>query len=157
MAGRIRAAMLVRAAFRRYDAGDFAGAEERVKAALALRPGLENGDMYLGILALKQGRAGEAKALLEKAYAGSADPSTAAALGAACLMLGEHAAARGFFEAAIKAFPVLFDLRYHIGLSWLLEGRRRKAVEEFHAMALREDGPLFERIKRLKDHSGGGK
>ncbi len=154
MFGGLKSSLHVRSAMKDYEKGDYAHAEEQVKRAMAANPGLPEGGLYLGILALKQGRIAEAKGLLEHAFKQEESPTAASALGAAFLLLGEHEAARKHFEAAIKAFPVLFDLRYHIGLSWLLQGERRKALAEFHAMARKEDAPLMERMKRLRGLSG---
>lgn len=152
--GRLAAFLQVRKALRLYDRGEYAAAEEALEGALAERPGLAERDQYRGILALKQGRVEEALPLLRQAYEKDEAIPAAVALGAAELLRGRGEEARRWFGRALDAFPVMFELSYHVGLSWLREKKKRKAIEVFASMLAREDEPLFQRLDRLREAAG---
>jgi tetratricopeptide (TPR) repeat protein len=154
MFSRLAAERLVRKALREYERKEYARSEDLVRRALALRPGLSEAEGYLGILALKQGRLEEARERLEKTAGANGDLTVQVALGAAELLSGNPSKARSWFEKALSAFPVLFEMRYHLGLAWLREKKKRKALGEFIEMFRREDEPLFLRLERLEEKIG---
>jgi tetratricopeptide (TPR) repeat protein len=151
---RLAAARRVKKALRLYDRGKYAESQEELRQALVLRPDLPEADQYHGILDLKQGRAAEALPRLRKAWEKNEDITVAVALGAAELLEGREEAARTWFQKALDAFPVLYDLDYHIGLAWLREKKGRKARVCFLRMLRREDEPLFIRLERLRNRCG---
>jgi len=149
---RLAAARRVKKALRLYDRGEYVESQEELRLALTLRPDLPEADQYQGILDLKQGRVAEALPRLHKAWEKNEDINVAVALGAAELLEGRAEAARTWFTKALAAFPVLYDLDYHIGLAWLRERKGRKALVCFLRMLRREDDPLFIRLERLRNH-----
>jgi tetratricopeptide (TPR) repeat protein len=148
--GRIRASWNAWRATRRYAAGDVDGAKEAMDRALEAHPELPLADQYLGILALKQGKIKEAETRLLQAAGRNGDPFVVRqGLGAIELLRGRYAEAEKRFSEALEAFPVAFEVGYHIGLCRLLAGKEREALLEFNRLLAREDGPLFQRLKRL--------
>jgi len=146
----------VRRALKLYDRKAYVDAEAALGRALACRPDLPEADQYRGILALKQGRLEEALGHLRRAWEKEEDIPVAVALGAAELLTGRFDEARDHFEKAIAAFPVLYDLRFHVGLAWFRQKKRRRAVAEFHRMVQGDDEPLFTRLDRLRRVAAGG-
>jgi hypothetical protein len=78
-------------------------------------------------------------------------------LGACELLRGNFDSARDRFLQALRAFPVLFELRYQIGLAWFREKKERKAREEFLLCLKMDDEPLFQRLERLRERSRSAK
>ena len=150
MFARLTAAWHLRRATRRYAAGDFDGALGALERSLAARPGLPLAAQYLGVIALKRNRVREAEDHLRKAGGGDGDPFVVnVALGAVELLRERYEAAEARFREALAAFPVAFEVGYHVGMAKWLSGDETGALAEFTRLLAREDEALFVRLKRL--------
>jgi tetratricopeptide (TPR) repeat protein len=102
---------------------------------------------YLGVIALKQGRLKEAEEHLLQAGGRGGDPFVISqGLGALEILRKRYDDAENRFREALEAFPVAFEVGYHIGLCRLLAGDRKGALEEFVRLLGREDEALFRRL-----------
>lgn len=104
--------------------GDFAGAEERLARALALRPGDPATLIRLGEVRLQLGRPDEARQVFETALS---TPGTAAAahfgLGRVALARGDARAAADHFEAVLKSQPGASEVRSPLAVAYRKLGR----------------------------------
>lgn len=150
MIGRWIAAVRIWKATRRYAAGDLAGARGQVARALEAQPDLSLADQYLGVLSLKGGDPRDAEERLRKAEGSGGDPFVVAqGLGALEILRKRYREGEERFAQAFEAFPVAFEVRYHIGLARLLAGDEPGAMAEFVDLLGREDEPLFKRLGHL--------
>ena len=150
MIGRLLAAWHTWRATRRYAAKDVEGAKEAMDRALEAGPDLPLADQYLGVLALKRGRLKEAEEHLRKASGAGGDPFVVnQAMGALEILRKRYGEAEKRFHEAFEAFPVAYEVGYHVGLSRLLGGDEKGALAEFARLLARDDEALFLRLKRL--------
>ncbi|MHC4598399.1 MAG: tetratricopeptide repeat protein [Planctomycetota bacterium] len=155
MIGKWIASVRIWQATRRYAAGDLDGARARVVSALEADPDLPLSSQYLGVIALKQGQLKKAEEHLLRAKGRGGDPFVVAqGLGGLALLNKRYDEAEKRFGEAIEAFPVAFELGYHVGLARLLGGKEEDGRAEFVRLLCREDEPLFRRLAQL---GGGGR
>jgi len=150
MIGRLLAAWHTWRATRRYAGKDLEGAKDALDRALKACPDLPQADQYLGVLALKRGRLKEAQEHLLKAVGRGGDPFVVGqGLGAIELLRKRFGEAEKRFKEAFEAFPVAYEIGYHVGLCRQLAGDEKGSVGEFARLLAREDGPLFIRLKGI--------
>ncbi|MHC4780608.1 MAG: tetratricopeptide repeat protein [Planctomycetota bacterium] len=151
MIGRWIASWHVWRATRLYGRKDLEGARNAVSRAIEIDPDLPLSAQYLGIIALKQGRIKEAEEHLMRAVGQGGDPFVVhQGLGALEIVRKRYAEAESRFKEALSAFPVAYEVGYHIGLARFLSGDEAGAFSEFLQVLSREDDPLFKRIGRLE-------
>jgi arylsulfatase A-like enzyme/Tfp pilus assembly protein PilF len=135
-------AALVQQALLNRRLGRGGAAAEALKRAVALNPEDEGAVALLGNYLNEDGRAAEARTLLEP-YAAREDAAldVLVALGIANARLGRHDRAAAAFERARAADPSNAMVLVQLGMSRLLAGARRVAAGDFEA-ALRLDPGL---------------
>ena len=119
-----------------FDAGDYAAAEARFRAALALVPGRGSVLANLAGAVLRQGRPEEALTLAERALAEDADNASALAI------VATAAHALGRFEAALAAFDRLVALSADGAEIWAERGDVLAALARWDAALASYDRAL---------------
>ena len=123
---------------------------EAYTRALEADPDLSLSSQSLGVIALKQGQLKKAEEHLLQATGRGGDPFVVAqAMGALALLNKRYDEAEKRFGEALEAFPVAFEIGYHVGLARLLGGEEGSAMAEFVRLLGREDEPLFRRLGHL--------
>lgn len=129
---RVRAEDFYRTGTSAYRAGDYSGAAEKFRAALALVP--ENGSWHnsLGLALAGMGRVDDAEGEYQKAIA--ADPNLAEAyynLGGAYQQRGELDKAQSAYKGALALEPGLALAHNNLGTLYMGRGQRSLARDEF--------------------------
>ncbi|MHC4778660.1 MAG: hypothetical protein ACYTFG_08820, partial [Planctomycetota bacterium] len=118
MIGSLIAAVRIWKATRRYEGGDLPGARALVLSAMEANPRLPMAEQYLGVIALKEGKLAQAEDHLLRAEGQGGDPFIIAqALGALAIVKKRYEEGEKKFLESIDAFPVAFELWYHVGLA----------------------------------------
>jgi len=122
----------------RARAGDAAGAEQDLRRALALRPGLSAAAVALGNLLRRRGAVDEALAVLAPAVSAGSNEERArghVAVGAAQLAAGRRAEAERAFARAVEFAPARAEIRLGIARAWLSTGDREGVARALAVVA----------------------
>jgi arylsulfatase A-like enzyme len=136
----------------RLQAGDCAGAEPELHAAVAA--GLPSADVYLGLascLGQRRDLAGAERALGEARRLEPDNPAVTANLGILQAAKGEMAAAIDSLKTALAADPNLHEARFNLALAYAKSGRRADAAVAARDLLARlpSNAPQRSEVERL--------
>ncbi|MDI6800431.1 MAG: tetratricopeptide repeat protein [Thermodesulfovibrionales bacterium] len=109
----------------------YAYAIESYKQAVKLKPDYFEAYVNLGLVYYRLAKYHEAIEVLGEALKIKLDISIQSKIGTIYIILGEYQKAVGSFKDAINSHPQNAELRFNIGIAYLLAGDRNAAYEEY--------------------------